>query len=136
MPKNELVFQTLNGDTQNSKIFLLYKDTNGMNTTQKAIASYNFVNKDCKILANQIELHLRNTLREWNCAPSSARKEDINKALMKLRDIYNHAIQIEDRYENMTEEKVIGYDDNNHITAIEEKNGVLSASIEVRVVGL
>ena len=64
MPKNKIELEILDGDTPNSKIFVLMQYVGDLDNYDKAKAIYDFINKETKVLENQIDLHIRRFLGE------------------------------------------------------------------------
>lgn len=132
MAKEKVKLEIIDGDTQYSKVFIILQDIKNASTYTKAKETYNFINRETKVLTRAIETHLRNILRENGCLPYDGTNKALERALNDLEYNCRKRIRIIDRYENITGEKIVGYDDETDITIIEE-NGVLTAAVEVEI---
>ena len=130
MPKNKIELEILDGDTPNSKIFVLMQYVGDLDNYDKAKAIYDFVNKETKVLENQIDLHIRRFLGEHKCLPENFTNTALMVAFKQLRQMYGLECCIYDRYSTEIEEKKVGFS-KNMMTVIEEVNGYLSAAQEV-----
>jgi len=127
---NKVKLEILNGDTENSKIFVLIQYVGNLDNYDKARAIYDFTKKETKVLENQIDLHIRRFLGEHKCLPENFSNTALMVAFKQLRDMYGLECCIIDRYKTELDEKKVGFSDN-LMTVIEEKNGYLSVAQEV-----
>ena len=130
MAKNNVELEIMQGEKPNSTIFVLMQYVGDMSNYQKAKAIYDFVNKETKVLANQIDIHIRRFLAEHNCLPDNFTKTALMVAFKQLKQMYGLECDIIDRYANEINEKKVGFSDN-MMTVIEEQNGFLSIAQEV-----
>ena len=126
--KKDIEITELQGETENSKIFVISQKIKGFNSYERAKAINNFINRETNVLETAIESHLRLVLKKYGSLPMGGTKQALESAFDKLHNL-GVDIQFYDRYANV-KEKIVG--ENNGMTVILE-NDILSAAIEVEV---
>ena len=131
MAKKELVkIETLNGEEDNSTIYIMSLNISGLNLYEKAKATKRFAESETKVLEQVLETDLRHILRSNGIIPSDGSEQALEKALMKL-ELLGKTIEIRDRYFEFNGERVVG-ESPNHMTIIEEDE-ILSCAMEIIV---
>ena len=131
MAKKELVeIKIHQGETPNSKIYVISQSIKGLSIYERAKAINHFIEKETKVLETCIENELRAILISYGIIASDGSESALNEAFYKLRAL-GKDIVIYDRYNELNNERIIG--EKNNMTVINEDD-ILSAAMEVEVV--
>lgn len=131
MAKKELVeIKIHQGETPNSKIYVISQSIKGLSIYEKSKAINHFIEKETKVLETCIENDLRAILISYGIIASDGSESALNEAFYKLRAL-GKDIAIYDRYNELNNERIIG--EKNNMTVINEDD-ILSAAMEVEVV--
>jgi len=133
MAKKELVkIDVYNGEQPNSKVYVLSMNVSGLGLYEKAKAITRFINKETKVLEQVIESDLRQVLRENGISIDDGSGQALEKAFI-LFETQGKSIDIQDRYYEIGNERIIGESDSS-MTIIEEDN-LISCAVEVTING-
>ena len=131
MAKKTLVkIETLNGEEDNSTIYIMSLNISGLNIYEKAKATKRFVESETKVLEQVIDTDLRQVLRSNGIVPEDGSDKSLEKAIYLLQ-LKGVRIDIVDRYYEIYGLKIIG-ESPNHMTIIEEDE-ILSCAMEIIV---
>ena len=132
MAKKQVKIDILQGETENSKIFVISQDINGLDIYEKAKAINTFVNRETKVLETCIENHLRQVLINNGVIPLDGSESALKRAFDDLEYLHHKRIEIRNRYVD-TKETIIGENAETQMTIINEGD-VLSCAVEVEVI--
>lgn len=132
MAKKQVKIDILQGETENSKIFVISQDISGLNTYEKAKAINTFVNRETKVLETCIENHLRQVLISHGVIPLDGSESALKRAFDDLEYLHHKRIEICNRYVD-TKETIIGENAETQMTIINEGD-LLSCAVEVEVI--
>lgn len=129
MGKKELVkIDIFDGETPNSKVFVLTMDISGLGIYEKAKAKVKFINKETLVLEQVIDDYLRQVFREKGVSIEDGSVDALKRAFIILES-QGICIGVYDRYYEINGERIIG-ESPNGMTVIEE-DGKLSCAMEV-----
>lgn len=129
MARKELVdIKIIDGDTKNSKIYIMSMPISGLNTYEKAKAIRRFINNETKVLEMVLETDLREILRGYGIIPKDGSESALNLAFASLH-LMGKDIEIRDRYYDIYSEKIVG-ESPNKMTIIQEDE-ILSCAMEI-----
>ena len=132
MANKQVKIDILQGETENSKIFVISQDINGLDTYEKAKAINTFVNRETKVLETCIENHLRQVLINNGVIPVDGSESALKRAFDDLEYLHHKKIEIRNRYVD-TKETIIGENAETQMTIINEGD-VLSCAVEIEVI--
>ncbi|MBO7716014.1 MAG: hypothetical protein J6S85_20785 [Methanobrevibacter sp.] len=134
MAKKESVkIDIIDGEEENSKIYIMSLNVGGLNTYELAKAKRKFINNETKVLEMVLESDLRDILKANGVIPQDGSEDALNKAFAQL-EAKGKSISIIDRYFEMNGEKIIG-ESPNKMTVIQEGN-ILSCAMEIIIYGV
>lgn len=132
MKKKQVKIDILDGENENSKIFVLSQNIRGLSTYERAKAINTFVNRETNVLKTCLDSHVRHVLVENDILPDDGSQSALNDALLKLEAKKGKQVVFYDRYgEYECNETVIGQSPLNW-TCINESD-TLSCAIEIEV---
>ena len=132
MKKKQVKIDILQGENENTLIFVLSQDIRGLSTYERAKAINNFINKETNVLETCVDNHVRNVLAKYGCLPIDGSKSALKRAFSDLEYLHHKSIDIRNRYVEM-QETIVGENEKNKITVINE-DGILSCAVEVEVI--
>ncbi|MBO7715162.1 MAG: hypothetical protein J6S85_16455 [Methanobrevibacter sp.] len=128
--KKKVKIDILQGENENTKIFVMSQDIRGLSTYETAKAITNFINKETKVLETCIDTHLRHVLISHGIIPQDGSNECLARAINEFKYKHGKSFDITNRYIN-TKEDIVGEKD--EMTVINE-DGILSCAIEIEVI--
>ena len=130
--KKQAKIDILQGENENTLIFVLSQDIRGLSTYESAKATNTFVNRETKVLETCIDTHLRHVLINNGIIPQDGSKECLERALNDFHYKCGKSFEITNRYINV-KENIVGESEKNQMTVINE-DGILSCAIEIEVI--
>lgn len=132
MKKKQVKLDILQGENENTLIFVLSQDIRGLSTYDSAKATNTFVNRETNVLETCVESHVRNVLAKYGCLPIDGSKSALKRAFEDLEQLHHKKIDIRNRYVEM-QETIVGENERNKMTVINE-DGILSCAVEIEVI--
>lgn len=132
MAKKKTKIDILQGENENTLIFVLSQDIRGLSTYESAKAINTFVNRETNVLETCVENHVRNVLMKYGCLPIDGSKSALKRAFDDLEQLQHKKIDIRNRYVEM-QETIVGENERNKMTVINE-DGILSCAVEIEVI--
>ena len=132
MKKKQVKIDILQGENENTLIFVLSQDIRGLSTYERAKAINNFINKETNVLETCVESHVRTVLAKYGCLPIDGSKSALKRAFGDLEYLHHKTIDIRNRYVEM-QETIVGENTKNKMTVINEDD-ILSCAVEIEVI--
>lgn len=129
--KKEIEIKTYDGDSANSKIYVLSQNIKNFSTYERAKAIDNFIERETKVLETHISNEIREFLHKQGIIIQGGSKSALERAFLEL-ELKGMKINIYDRYADLEDERIIGQNPNNEITVIIEDD-ILSCAMEVEI---
>ena len=129
--KKKVKIDVLQGENENTLIFVMSQDIRGLSTYESAKAITNFINRETKVLETCIDTHLRHVLIS-NGIIQDGSKECLERAINEFKYKHVKSFEITNRYINV-KENIVGESEKNQMTVINE-DGILSCAIEIEVI--
>lgn len=130
MAKSKVELKVIDGETPNSKIFVLSQNIKGFSLYDRAKAIHKFIGSETKVLEQALDNHLRQILIQHDIVPQDGSDNELQIALFNFKARWHKEFEIRNRYID-TKETIVG--EQNQMTVIEEE-GILSCAIEIEVV--
>lgn len=130
--KKQVKIDILQGENENTLIFVLSQDIRGLTTYERAKAINTFVNRETNVLETCIENHLRQVLIKYGVIPLDGSESALKRAFDDLEYLHHRKIDIRNRYIN-TNETIIGENPETQMTVINEDD-ILSCAVEIEVI--
>lgn len=130
--KKSVKIDILQGENENTLIFVLSQDIRGLSTYEKAKAINTFITRETNVLATCVENHLRQLLIKYNVVPSDGSESALKRSFSVLEYLHHKKIDIRNRYVE-TQETIVGENENNQMTVINEDD-ILSCAVEIEVI--
>ena len=130
--KKSVKIDILQGENENTLIFVLSQDIRGLSTYERAKAINNFINKETNVLETCVENHVRSVLMKYGCLPIDGSKSALKRAFGDLEYLHHKSIDIRNRYVEM-QETIVGENTKNKMTVINEDD-ILSCAVEIEVI--
>lgn len=128
MGKKKVDIKVFDGETPNSKIYVLEQNISGFSTYERAKAIDNFIDRETRVLETCISNDIREFLHNQGISIEDGSKTALQMAFLKLKTKGKEIVTY-DRYKELNSERIIGESESG-ITVILEDD-ILSSAIEV-----